>query len=230
MTTLQIFFILLTFVLPPLLAWAARRDGWVAFDGRVCFILGWLLLFLETIDFVEKHFNGTLTLQSGLPMQLCDWTLFAAAAALLLRSQIAFDLAYFWGLAGTSQALLTPAIGPDVGLWRITSFLGIHAGIVIAVLYLLLSRGFRPRTRSLLHIFLGSEIYLAVALLINSLCGANYGFLSAKPLTKSMLDILSDNHWMYILQLNGLAFAFFALLYVPWFIADLIAVRRRPQP
>ncbi len=229
MSPLQIAFIVLTFALPPLLVWFGRRSRQASFDHRVCLILGIVLLVLEAIDVLGKHSEGKLTLQYALPMQLCDWALFASAFALLFRSAIAFDLAYFWGLGGTVQALFTPAVGPDLSLWRLAGFFAIHSGIVIAVLYLLISRRFRPRPRSLMHVAIASQIYLGVALLINRYADANYGFLSTKPLTRTMLDLLSDDHVLYLIQLNALAFFLFGVLYAPWFVADLRAGRIKAE-
>jgi hypothetical integral membrane protein (TIGR02206 family) len=227
MSAIQIAFLVLTFTLPPVLASAGRRSVRPAFDRTVRLTLGFTLLLLECLNLAGKRLDGTFTLRQALPMQLCDWALFASAFALLFRSQIAFDLAYFWGLAGTAQALFTPAVGADLNPWRVAGFFAIHSGIVIAVLYLLMARTFRPRIRSLLHVFIGSEIYLAIALLVNRSFDGNYGFLSAKPLTRTMLSLLSDDHWIYIMQLNGLAFFFFGFLYAPWWIWDGVDARRR---
>src|SRR5438132_907921 len=46
-----------------------------------------------------------------LPLQLCDVAIFVAAAALWSRNQLLVEITYFWGLAGTLQALLTPDLG-----------------------------------------------------------------------------------------------------------------------
>ncbi len=159
-------------------------------------------------------------------MQLCDWALFACAAALLFRSQAAFDLAYFWGIGGTLQALFTPAIGADLQWWRLAGFFAIHAGIVAGVLYLLLARKFRPHPSSILRVVAWSEIYLAAALAVNRWTGGNYGFLREKPATHSMLDYLASDHWLYVLELNGMAILFFLALYAPWFAVDRA---RRPE-
>jgi len=225
MSSIQIAFLLLTFTLPPALAWAGARFPHPAFHRSVAVTLGTFLLLIECIDLGAKHWDGTFNLRQALPMQLCDWALVAAALALLLRSQTAFDLAYFWGLAGTAQALFTPAVGADLQPWRLAGFFALHSGIVIAVLYLLLARHFRPRPRSVLNVLIGSEIYLATALLVNRSVGGNYGFLSAKPSTRTMLSLLSDEHWIYILQLNSLAIFFFAFLYSPWWLCDRLTAR-----
>src|SRR5206468_2817543 len=46
----------------------------------------------------------------SLPLQLCDAAIFVAAAALWTRRQVLVEVTYFWGLAGTIQALLTPGL------------------------------------------------------------------------------------------------------------------------
>jgi len=69
---------------------------------------------------------------------------------------------------------------------------------------------------------LWSEVYLGAALVVNGLTGANYGFLSHRPFGKSLLDYLSDSHWLYIVEMNLLAAVFYLVLYSPWAIGDLI--------
>jgi hypothetical protein len=133
MPAVQFIFIVLTLTLPPALAWGGRRWRHPAYEWTVRRILAVGLLALEGLDHAAKIGDGTFTLQHALPLQLCDWALFAVAAALLFRSSLAFDLAYFWGLAGTLQALFTPAVGSDLALWRLAGFFGLHAGIVISV-------------------------------------------------------------------------------------------------
>jgi hypothetical integral membrane protein (TIGR02206 family) len=159
-----------------------------------------------------------------LPMQLCDWALAAVVVALLRRSQICFELAYFWGLCGTLQALFTPAITPGLVWWRLIVFFLDHAAIVAGVLFLMLVTRMRPRT--FWNVLLWSEIYLLAALTANAWTGGNYGFLAHRPDTRSMLDLFSDTHWLYVAEINGVALLFFAGLYAPWMIADRIAARR----
>src|SRR5439155_27147628 len=119
-----------------------------------------------------------------------------------------FDLAYFWGLAATSQAIFTPAIAPGTHWLRQSGFFFIHAGIVAGVLHLILTARFRPEwPRSILRVVVASEIYLALALGANALTGGNYGFLAHKPAQASMLDWFSDAPWLYAIELNLTAFA-----------------------
>lgn len=160
-----------------------------------------------------------------LPMHLCDWSLVAVAAGLWFRSQTAFELGYFWALAGTFQALLTPAIDFALPAWRLFGFFYSHALIVVGVLHLLLVERLRPWPRSLWRVLLWSEVYLAVALLVNALTGENYGFLARRPAQATLLDHFSDTRWLYVAQINLVALVFFAALYLPWLIYDLTRSR-----
>ena len=142
-------------------------------------------------------------------MHLCDWVLLATAAALWWDWQLGFELGYFWGLAGTLQALFTPAIDPDLAWWRLGVFFFVHALIVTSVLHLMLTERLRPTWRSLLRVFVCSEIYVLVALAVNAWTGGNYGFLTHRPAQASLLDAFSDTPWLYVLQINVIGLALF---------------------
>jgi hypothetical integral membrane protein (TIGR02206 family) len=208
----------------PLVFFAAHR--WfrsAAFDLWTRRSLAVALIVLE-VGMIAAKFHGGAT-EELLPMHLCDWALVATAIGLWFRSQTGFDLGYFWALAGTFQALLTPAIEFTVAWWRLCGFFYSHALIVVGVLHLLLVERMRPWPRSLLRLFVWSEIYLATALAVNALTGSNYGFLAHRPAQATLLDHFSDTRWLYVTQINGVALVAFALLYLPWLVADLIRSR-----
>ncbi len=175
---------------------------------------------------LQKRWEGGWTSANALPMHLCDWALFAVIAALLGRSQTCFELAYFWGLCGTVQALLTPAIEPDVTCWRQLGFYVLHAGIVAGVLFLLLVPKMRPR--GLWRVFVWSEIYLASALAVNAVTGGNYGFLAHRPAQRTLLDLFPDPHWLYVVSINAVALVFFAAFWLPWLLADRLRKKAAP--
>ena len=88
--------------------------------------------------------RGTLTLDNGLPMNLCDWAEIALIAALLTRRQFAYELGYFWGLGGTLQGVLTPTVHWDFPDPAFIFFFIQHGGVVAALLYLTLGTRLRP--------------------------------------------------------------------------------------
>jgi hypothetical integral membrane protein (TIGR02206 family) len=213
-------------VMPALVWWWDRQPHRRALVRHAERALALALFIAYACDLAFKWHQGILNPAHALPMQLCDWALLSIAPALWWRWQLGFDLAYFWALAGTLQALFTPEVGQDVTWLQQLGFFFIHAGIVTGVVHLMLTAHFRPRwPRSIVRIVIASEIYLVTALTVNALTGANYGFLSRKPSSHTMLDFFSNDHWVYVAQLNLVAFVFFALLYLPWWIADSIRGR-----
>ncbi len=216
--------------LAPLLLWAAVRR-WPTDHLRTLIrrSLAVALLLFEAGELAEKVWLGG-GIAGALPMHLCDWVLLAVAGSLWWRWQLGFELGYFWGLAGTAQALLTPVLDSEVPWWRQFAFFFVHALIVVSVLHLVITERCRPWPQSFVRLFVASEIYVLAALGVNALFEANYGFLAEKPPQHSMLDLFSDTHWLYVLQINAMAFVFFPLLYLPWLVADWRRVKTAPIP
>jgi hypothetical integral membrane protein (TIGR02206 family) len=86
-----------------------------------------------------------LPLDNILPLHLCDIAAMTAGFALLTRHPALCALTYFWGLAATLQALLTPAIGLGFPSWPFITFFIQHFAIVAAALYLPVVEGWRPK-------------------------------------------------------------------------------------
>jgi len=189
----------------------------------------WGLAALLLVNWIAYEANrasvGQWNLAHAAPMQLCDWAMFASIAALLTLRPRVYEVAYFWGMAGTLQAILTPNLKEGFpSLWFFCFFVA-HSGIVVSVLYLTAVEGLRPHPGSIVRTMGWSEVYLVTALAVNAWTGANYGFLSHRPAGKSLLDLLSDNHTLYVIELNLLALAFYLALYSPFWIRDLIGGR-----
>lgn len=227
MSSLQIGSLVLAF-LGPLALWAAhRRNPHPRLERNAALAIAALLLVVYVgevaVKVIDDGFDPTLVL----PMQLCDWARFAVMAALLRRSQTCFELGYFWGLCGTLQAIVTPAIAHDEHWLKQLGFFLDHAGIVAGVFFLLFVARMRPH--GLGRVLVWSEIYLAAALTVNALLGANYGFLSHKPDNPSLLDLFSTTHWIYVLEINAIALVFFAIAYAPWWLVQRRASSCQPS-
>ena len=163
-----------------------------------------------------------------LPMQLCDWGMVVVLVAMWTGNQRWFEVAYFWGIGGTLQAVLTPNLRYGFPDWRFISFFTLHCGIIIGVVFLMLTRRYRPYLMSIVRVFLWSELYFVVTLITDKLTGFNYGFLLHKPEAFSILSFLSDSWPLYLLQMHGLALSFFLGLYAPFAIYDLVRCNRAP--
>jgi hypothetical integral membrane protein (TIGR02206 family) len=197
----------------------ARRGG----GGRAARGLAWglagLLLLAEAAHMTLAVHADPASLKDHLPFQLCDWVIFATCAALLLRRQVAYELAYFWGLSGTLQALLTPDLRDDFPSPHFVSFQTLHAGVVVAVLYLTLGLGMRPRWRSIPRVWLCLQVYAVVTALLDWLLDSNYGYLRGKPAQASLYDYLGP--WpYYLLSLEALSLLLFLICYAPFALLD----------
>lgn len=206
----------------PVLFWAtARQPGREGYRKAVRFGLAGLLL-LNWIGFeMIQAAAGQFTLINVLPMQLCDWAMIAVMAALVTRRRGVYEVAYFWAMAGTLQAVITPNLDEGFPSARFFDFFIDHCGIVIGVLILTLVEGLRPRPASIMRAILWTEVYFVVALIVNAVTGADYGFISQPPEAKSLLSYLSSNHVMYLVEMHLLEVVFYLILYVPFLVIDL---------
>ena len=199
------------------LLWAGKRGG------RKRQIASGLLAFLNLSAYPLNQaawmsLGITLPLDNILPLHLCDIAAMTAGFALLTKRPILCALTYFWGLAATLQALLTPAIGLGFPSWPFITFFIQHFAIVAAALYLPLVDGWRPRHplwNDPLRVYGWSVAYLAFALGINTLLGTNFGFASRPPANPSLIDHLGPWPW-YLLSLQMMAVTLFILLALPW--------------
>ena len=138
--------------------------------------------------------------------------------ALVTRRPLLCAITYFWGLAATVQALITPAITIGFPSAPFVMFFVHHFVVVIAALYIPIVQGWRPKHplwRSPLEIFGVSVIYLFFALLVNRLIGSNFAFVSHPPPNASLIDHLGPWPW-YIFSLLGLALALYFALVLPF--------------
>lgn len=185
-----------------------------------------LILVVSEIGLRVVHYQyGTLTTFNGLPMHACDWALVTAAIALVTRAQWVFEWAYFFSLAGATQAVFTPDLRwgwPDL---RFVAFFMTHSTILAAVAFMTLGCGRRPKPGWVFRVFVCGQLYVASAFLVNWLVDANYGFLSYKPAGGSLLDYLGPEPW-HVIGLEVAALVFFFLYYLPYFIADRIRAKR----
>jgi hypothetical integral membrane protein (TIGR02206 family) len=214
--------IFLTIALPFALTAIARRARASRVEHAIIVALSVLLIlnYAAYLIFV-RYSGGIVNWQQMLPLQLCDWGMVVVIVAMLSGRQRWFEVAYFWGIGGTLQAVLTPNLHfgfPDV---RFFSFFISHSGIIIGVIFLMLMRRYRPYPMSIVRVFAWSEVYFVITMFADAWTGFNYGFLLHKPEAFSILSFLSDWRPLYLLEMQGVALLFFLGLYAPFAIVDL---------
>jgi hypothetical integral membrane protein (TIGR02206 family) len=213
--------IFLTIALPFALAAIVRKTKSRRVERAIVTVLSILLVlnYATYLIFVRRH--GVVRWQEMLPLQLCDWGLAVVIVAMLTENQRWFEVAYFWGIGGTLQAVLTPNLLFGFPDFRFFSFFISHCGIIVGVVFLMLTRRYRPYPMSIVRVFLWSELYFVITMAADWYTGSNYGFLLHKPEAWSILSFLSDSRPLYLLELQGVGLLFFLGLYAPFAIADL---------
>jgi hypothetical integral membrane protein (TIGR02206 family) len=215
--------ICMTIALPFLLAAIARRIRSKWFERIVAIGLSLILVvnYFAYLIFIRKF--GVVLWHQMLPLQLCDWGLVVVIVAMLTGRERWFEVAYFWGLGGTLQAVLTPNLSYGFPDFRFLSFFISHCGIIIGVVFLMLVHRYRPRPFSIVRVFAWTELYFVITMMVDAITGVNYGFLLHKPEAFSILNFLSDWRPLYLLEMHGVALLFFVVLYLPFAIVDLVS-------
>src|SRR5215470_16820027 len=213
--------IFLTIVLPFALAAVVRRTRSSELEKAIIEILSAVLILNYVVFLVFIRSQGVVDWRQVLPMQMCDWGMVVVIVAMWTGSQRWFEVAYFWGIGGTLQAVLTPNLRYGFPDWRFISFFTSHSGIIVGVVFVMLTRRYRPYPMSIVRVWLWSEFYFVVTFVADKLTDVNYGFLLHKPEAFSILSFLSDSRPLYLLQMHGVALVFFLGLYAPFAIYDL---------
>ena len=194
---------------------ARRKPGrWTVVAARLIA----LALVSDAISFVVSELAaGTWSPKSDLPFALCDAAVLVAAAACWWRKPRLVELTYFWGLAGTLQAVITPDLNAGFPHLVFFQYLGGHLGIVLAALYLVIGLRIAPRPGSVATTFVITLAYTAFVGLVDALSGANYMFLRRPPGNWTLLKLLGPWPW-YIVSAAGVALVLLAVLDLPfWF-------------
>jgi hypothetical integral membrane protein (TIGR02206 family) len=165
-------------------------------------------------------YYGKWSIQTNLPLHLCSVFVWLSAYMLIRRSYVVYELAYFLGIGGAMQALLTP----DAGIYGLPHFRAIqtlvgHGLIFLAPIYMTAVEGFRPTLGSFKRVILWTNIYMVFVFGVNLLLGSNYLFIAHKPEFPSLIDLLWPWPW-YIIQLEVIGLAIVSLLYIPFGIKD----------
>jgi len=213
--------IFLTIAVPFALAALVRRTKSSVTERIIVGALSLLLVLNYFVYLSLVRQFGAVSWEQLLPLQLCDWAMVVIIIAMWTRRPRWFEVAYFWGIGGTVQAVLTPNLPYGFPDFRFFSFFISHCGIIIGIIFLMLTYRLRPRPFSIVRVFAWTEFYFIITLAADKFTGFNYGFLLHKPEAKTLLNILSDNRPIYLFEMHLLALAFFIVLYLPFAFYDL---------
>ena len=165
--------------------------------------------------------NHTWSVGASLPVQLCDAGGFVAAAALLWRQLLLVEIAYFWGLGGTLQAVLTPDLGDQhFPSFPYLQFYVTHDLVILAALFLVIGLALYPRPGAVRRIFLLTLAFALLVGVIDLVTGGNYMYLRQVPASGSLLNLMGP--WpLYIAVGALLTLVVLAILNAPFRLSRL---------
>jgi hypothetical integral membrane protein (TIGR02206 family) len=177
--------------------------------------LGTVILVNELIWYGYYLYQGWFAFPYDLPLHLCDVVLWLTIFTTFTLKPWSYELIFYWGLAGTTMAVLTPDVSTPFLSYLTIRFFIAHGGIVTTILFLTWRKLLRPRKGSPWRAFLILQLYAAAIGLFNFVFNTNYFFLCEKPGEPSLLDYMGP--WpVYLIVADGVGLGLFWLLWLPF--------------
>jgi hypothetical integral membrane protein (TIGR02206 family) len=160
-----------------------------------------------------------------LPFHLCAVMVYASAVMLVTRNRPLYEVVYFLGWLGATQAMISPNNAPyNFPHWRYLSINIGHGAILMAIVYMTVVEGYRPTLIGWRNAIIVSHLYAIPIFILNLLIGSNFLFINGLPDIPSIASFFPP--WpYYLLVVEVLVWVFFGLFYLPYAIKDWQASR-----
>ena len=147
---------------------------------------------------------GAWTIEKSLPLHFCGIAAILAGIMMFKPHQKGFEFLALIGVPGSFHAFLTPQLNHGGATYQIIEYYIGHGGIILIPFYLAIVEGYRIRKSSWLNVFIMCQLLLLFIGAANYILGANYMYLTERPLANNPM-IIGDWPW-YILgfELVGL--------------------------
>ena len=189
-----------------------RRVPASALPVRIALSTGLLMLAIATLASERRAGADWAELA---PLHLCDAAIAVAIWALWTQRQLACELIYFWGAAGTVLAVVTPDLAVAFPAARFLTYFALHGGVILAAVWIPFGLRRTPRPGAVRRAMLWTNLYAALVGAVNFAFGTNFLYLRAKPSSPTPLDWFGP--WpIYLLACELIALGLFSLLYLPF--------------
>jgi hypothetical integral membrane protein (TIGR02206 family) len=200
---------------------AKRSPGpWRTVAARAVGVALAAVAFSYTVSVIVE---GQWSASSSLPLALCNMAVLVAVAACWTQIPLLVELTWFWGLAGTIQAVITPDLQAGFPHLVFFEYVVGHTGIVLAAVFLVVGMGVTPRPGAVRRVFAITIGYTIFVGAVDAASGANYMFLRQPPTSWTLLKVLGPWPW-YIPSAAGVAVVLLLALDTPFRMA-----RRHPS-
>jgi len=163
-------------------------------------ILSIIIIFLDISEDLFRLATGYYSIINDLPLQLCTIGIYVSVYTLLTKNQTAFELIFYWGLVGASQAIITP----DGDLFQLKIFFlysqAYHSMLIFIVLWMMIKNDMRMSFSKIPKVFFITNGVVFIICIFNYLLDSNYLFLRFRP--NSISPFLIGDWPIYIIMVE----------------------------
>jgi len=179
------------------------------------FVLSFMPFLGYLIMVVALLYDGSFDIKDDLPIHVCRILTFMAPIIIWKRNRFWMGIIYFWIIAGTLNANITPDMDFGFPHWDYFSYWLKHGFLVLIPLYYVIVLGIKINKKDLWNAFWTANLYMVFSLVVNYLLDSNYMYTMRKPEATTLLSYMGDWPW-YLITTQLLALVLFVLVYLPF--------------
>lgn len=160
-------------------------------------------------------YDKSWNVASTLPLQLCAISYIFSILALINKNQFCFEFAFYFGIAGGLNSLLTPEFAHGYDAFYFVHYYFEHSGIVVIPIFLSVAFNMKPRKLSWLRILIPASILAFAMYFVNLWAGGNYMYVNQKPIADNPFVIGDWPYYIFMLEL--VALVHFYIIYIVFY-------------
>lgn len=164
--------------------------------------IGFIISFVVIAFHMYSISLGSYKIETDLPLYLCSLIALLIPIFTYYRKNWMYEILFFWIVAGTTQAVITPDILEGFPTFNYFRYWVVHLGLLVIIFYATFVLNMRPKFKSVFKSFLALQVYVVFIIFINYLLNANYFYLNEKPKSASILDFFGE--WPYYVVITQL--------------------------
>ena len=213
-------------ILAILLAWGSIRVANKKLTESQKTILGTVLALVPFVCVIGRMtyllMIGSFDPSLDLPFFMCRFMALILPFVFYTRNRFMLGILYFWVLAGTINAIITPDLLFNFGHWEYNLYWVYHLMLIVTIIYGVFVYKFEIKWRDYWNAVLGTIVFTVFSMGVNFLLKANYNYLSEKPEVASILDYMGPWPW-YIAVVYFLMFLLFLLAFLPYLLKKRVS-------
>lgn len=195
---------------------------------NISIIIAGLTLSTEMIEVIVLNFLGRYEWRTDLPLFLCDLTAVFLPFVLFKQNRKWIGILYFWSMAGTVQALITPELDEGFPSFEFLRYFAMHGGIVIAMLYSIIVFRIQINWKDFTNAIFYAQLYLIAIHIFNEIFRTNYSYTLQKPAGSTILNFFGPWPW-YLFWGEVLMITLFLILIMPFTLFKRTDGSRHPE-